>query len=149
VSIKDTIEHFSKRETAPIELDAVVEQLRSIGVTEEIYYWTCDIDSDILRARLTHWDWPDNDGTKHLVVDIEYSKHLPIEWQRLVVCKELLHILDADSVRVSTPAAIHHLINRIVLPPDLSEPAKDGTRMTSGHGALPRKHSPWSLSASS
>jgi hypothetical protein len=126
MKIKSLVAHFSAQETVPIEIDQVIDQLRIMGVEAEIYYWAADINKDILRGQITHWDYPDNNGTLHPVVDIDYSKHLSIDWQRLVICKELLHILDIDAARVNTPEKVKHLINRIVLPPELSESAKDG-----------------------
>ena len=124
--VRDLIEHFSGREIAPIEIDAVIEHMRSIGVKEEIYYWTADIDPGILQGEMAHWSYPDNNGDSHPVVDITVSKHLSIESQRLVTCKELIHILDAEAARVREADAIRHLIERIVLPPDFLELKKDG-----------------------
>lgn len=124
--LKKILGFFSKVETVPVELDDVVAQLRHNGVEAEVYYFPADIDPNILRGQLNHWEYPDNDGGLHSCVDIEYSKHLDEDWQRIVVCKELLHILDGDAERTDTPEKIKHLIDRIVLPPDLREPEKDG-----------------------
>ena len=104
MSIKRLIEAFATREIVPIELNSVVERIRELGVQEEIYYWNYDIDPTVLQGKIEHWDWPDNDGNKHGVIDIYYAAKLKIEWQRVVVCKELLHILDpGDNARVLIP----------------------------------------------
>jgi hypothetical protein len=51
---------------------------------------------------------------------------MPHEWQRLVCCKELLHILDSVETRVSRPEDIERLVEKIVLPADLQDPFTDG-----------------------
>ena len=61
------------------------------------------------------------DVEEHVVP--EFKK---LEWQRLVCCKELLHILDSVETRVSRPEDIERLVEKIVLPADLQDPFTDG-----------------------
>lgn len=44
---------------------------------------------------------------------------MPLEWQRVVVCKEMIHILDPDELLTSTAADMRSLIERIAMPLDL------------------------------
>jgi len=58
--------------------------------------------------------------------DITYAAQIPHEWQRLVCCKELLHLLDPIETRVSRPEEIDKLVEKIILPSDLQDPFTDG-----------------------
>lgn len=129
MKVKDLITHFSKIEMTPVEVDDVIALMRDNGVTSNITYWGTDIIGDILRAQVLHWEYKDEDGENVSVVDIYYSDKLPIEWQRFVCIKELLHILDPESEYVNTPEQVAHQIERIILPPDLADPVRDGNRV--------------------
>lgn len=47
------------------------------------------------------------------------------EWQRLVCCKEMLHILDPVGTR--KPDDVEALVGKIILPADLQDPFTDGS----------------------
>jgi hypothetical protein len=47
------------------------------------------------------------------------------EWQRLVCCKEMLHIL--DPVGTCKPDDVEALVGKIILPADLQDPFTDGS----------------------
>ena len=58
------------------------------------------------------------------------------EMERLVCCKELLHILDQNYMKVSTPSAVVDLIEKIILPPELVDPFADGIHTNSDRVAI-------------
>ena len=108
MKVAELIKHFAASETTPVEIDSIIDHLRQHGVDDEIYYFPSDI-----------WEYPANpDGKINRCVDIYFDKSLPIEWQRVVCCKEIVHILDPESKRIATPADVAHLIDRIALPID-------------------------------
>jgi hypothetical protein len=53
------------------------------------------------------------------------------EMERLVSCKEMLHILDPDYLKASTLETVDRLISKIILPPEFSDPATDGEHANS------------------
>jgi hypothetical protein len=46
--------------------------------------------------------------------------------ERLVCCKEMLHILDPEYVKSKTVAQVEDLISQIILPPEFSDPQTAG-----------------------
>jgi hypothetical protein len=138
VDAKDVIKRFSGVTTVPIDVEEVVNFLREQGVKDELYLWEVDINSDRLRGSLVQWEtWEyPMDGATHYVGDIYVAKSLPADWRRLVVCKELLHVLDPDNCLVSDEASLEQLIQRLILPADLQDVEKDGVSVLTDKVAI-------------
>jgi hypothetical protein len=135
---KDVIKHFRTVTTVPVEVDEVVEFLRASGVKDELYLWEVDINSERLRGSLVQWEpweYPMN-GEVHYVGDIYVAKSLPPDWRRLVVCKELLHVIDPVDCRVNSEADIEQLIEKLVLPPELQDAKQDGWKVLTDKVAI-------------
>lgn len=126
------IKEFSEREGVPVELEDVVEAVKKRGAKDEIYYWLeADLDPTILMGALEEWEYPDEEGKLHYVAHVDCAKSLPGDWKRLVVCKELLHLLDPPVLRVHTEAEFEHLCHRLGLPPEDQDIEKDGDKTIS------------------
>ncbi|WP_293906589.1 hypothetical protein [Phenylobacterium sp.] len=134
MAIGNMIEEYSGRRSAPVDVNDVLASLRTRGVKDEVYFFPVDIKDAVLRGQFVHWDeindfeYP-TDATQAVtksVAGIFYAKSLTDDWQRLVCCKELLHILDPDQWRASTPAEVKNLTDKIVLPPEYQDGLKDG-----------------------
>ena len=130
MTVSALIRTCSQWDWLPTDVDTHVKpEVIKLGVTDEIYFWAdSKLNPEILRGEIQHWDYPEwsprIDPVR--VADITYSQQMPHEWQRLVCCKELLHIIDPIETRVTKPEEIDHLIERIVLPADLQDPFTDG-----------------------
>jgi hypothetical protein len=130
-SLQSLLGEFSKRDVVPIDVDEVVDAMVALGVKDEFYFWGVEIDDHRLRGALVHWqpwDYPSQEPGKdaNLVADIYYAKSLGKDWQRLVCCKELLHVLEPEVSRTNTPEKVQTLIDKIVLAPELQDVVKDG-----------------------
>lgn len=120
----DVIRHFSGFSGAPVDIEEhILPFLRDGGLKDELYVWEVDVDSSKLRGKLVHWepwdynnDWVHDYDRPRRVGDIYVSKELSVPFQRVVVCKELLHVLDPDENRVDATEEIERLVKRIVLP---------------------------------
>ena len=129
MSVAGIIKEFDSRKSVPVDVNEVLQALISRGIKDEIWFWDADIDAKTLRGQLVHWDpaqdweYPTDETqiTKRRVADIYYAKNLTDDWQRLVCCKELLHILDPAGARAATQEAVMRLTEKIVLPPDLQD----------------------------
>jgi hypothetical protein len=126
MSAKNLIQKFSKLDYLPVEIDLVIGELRDLGIKDEIYpFWDPNLDPNILRGYIKHDEYTLPDGTSRRVAEITYAK-MGHEWERLVGCKELLHLLDPEGQRVWQPEDVERLVEKIILPPDLVDPVKDG-----------------------
>ncbi len=70
-------------------------------------------------------------GEVKRVAHIDCAKTLPPQRKRLVVCKELLHLLDPDFNRVNNEEDFKKLTDNIGLPPEDQDPTKDGPKTVS------------------
>lgn len=131
-TIADIIRHFSSTFTLPVQVDDVVAEFRARGIMDEVYFWDVESDIDILKGRATHWSYPPGPSlTEVRCLDVDISANLDIRWRRLVSCKELLHLLDRESIRVNSDAQLDHLIEKIILPASLQDPFTDGAATNS------------------
>jgi hypothetical protein len=126
MSAKDLIRKFSGLDYLPVDIDTVVAELRSLGVKDEIYYfWDQNLDHAVLRGYIKIDEYPQLNGHPTKIAEISYAK-MGHEWERLVCCKELLHLLDPEDQRTWKPEDVNRLIEKIILPPDLVDPILDG-----------------------
>jgi hypothetical protein len=130
VSITKLIREFSTRHIVPVQVEEVLAVLISWGVKDDIWFWNTGMDTDVIKGEIVHWESEWNDGTTRRFADIYTARSLRKSEKRLIECKELLHILDPDWVLVNSSQAIHELIEKIVIAPELQDPFGDGMRHT-------------------
>lgn len=131
LTIADVIRHFSIRAEVPVEVDEVVELFVSTGIKDHIFFWSIESDVEILRGKMKHWEYPTPDGAIVSCLDVDISKNLDERWQRLVSCKELLHLLDPLGARVSDASTYGRLVEKVILPANLQDPFTDGHQVNS------------------
>lgn len=121
MEIRDLIAHFAAYEKVPVDVQDHVVPVLKENSTFELYFWRCEeIDTGIYKGQMTQWEYPCGDKTI-TVFDVDFAASLTPDWERLVCCKELVHILDPIDHRVMTEDGFHRLIEKIVLPPGLSD----------------------------
>ncbi len=115
----DVFNHFSCYTKLPVLLEHVIEHILETQVVASIDIYALDLDPDFLQGFCwVYEDRPHNSINHHLRAKIGYSVHLPNEMARLVVCKELIHLLDNHMETAQTAAQVDTLIEEIVLPPE-------------------------------
>jgi hypothetical protein len=129
------IDEFSAREVVPIEVDEIADYLRSLGIKDKIFFFDADLDIDVLRGSLVHWEYQ-MEGWTYKVADIYTAKTLSPEEKRVVQAKELLHILDHRVDRASTPDEVDALIKKMALPIAEIDWKNDGHHAQSDRSAI-------------
>lgn len=117
MSIKKLIDFFSTFSIFPVELTDVRDQIvEEYKVSDEIEFLTVDVDMAALRGLHYRYQKKDAAGkiTTHSLIIV--NKNLPIAEQRVVGCKEMIHILDEKMFRTSTPDAVALLASRLLVP---------------------------------
>ncbi len=117
----DLIAYFDGHTKLHIEIKEVLAQVRAGAPSQSIeFYEERDDQPDVLRGLLVQdWirvGWGDED---QLVSWIIYNGNMDKSWGRLVVCKELIHILDPDYALTNTRDDVRNLIDRMAVPMDL------------------------------
>lgn len=130
MSVSSLITACSVWDWLPIDIENHVRpEFLKLGVKDQVYFWPDPkLNPEIMRGEIEHWEYDEwSMRTEPVrVADITYSQQMPHDWQRLVCCKELLHILDPVHTRVTKPEEIEKLVEKIVLPSDLQDVFNDG-----------------------
>ncbi|MFO1118347.1 MAG: hypothetical protein U1E28_21970 [Beijerinckiaceae bacterium] len=125
MNVSSLIQIFASRTALPVDIEKdVLPELRKMGVSDEIYpFWDIELDPGTLQGYCHREEIPTQDGS-YFMTTIGFAKDGP-EMERLVTCKELLHILDPKTCRVSSADKVYGLISKIALRADLIEPFSD------------------------
>ena len=129
------IDKFSARAVVPIEVDEIADYLKSLGIKDEIYFFDADLDTEVLRGSLVHWEYQ-MQGWTYKVADIYTAKTLSPEEKRVVQVKDLLHILDHRIDRANTPDEVEALIKKMALPIAEIDWKNDGDHARSDRTAI-------------
>lgn len=126
--ISELVREFSGRTKLPIDVNDIVGCFRHHGVDGEIEFLGVDLDPEIMQGQFKEVHVRDSVYGQEVrrLINIYYHRGHPIEWQRFICAKELIHVLDHPSARTSDPEAIDKLAAKIGLPPEMQDPMKDG-----------------------
>ena len=117
------VQMFEDRTDFPVLLDEVRDAVIALGGPDQILFKAVDIDDNVLRGICHRWKpipIPYALAPDH--VDILYAQGLEPEWRRLVITKELIHILDKDAHRTQNEDQLNDLIRRMARRPELRDP---------------------------
>jgi hypothetical protein len=113
----DVFNHFSCYSKLPVLLEHVIQQIIDTGVVASVEIYPIDVDPAHLRGFCwVYEDRPHNSINHHLRAIIGVSKHLSREEGRVVICKELLHLLDTPVEAAQSREEVNVLVEEIVLP---------------------------------
>lgn len=116
MSVAKIARHFQGMGKVPVTIHDVLEQVRLMLPDEEIEVFGVNTDINELRGTHVRFKIPPPNGTALVSTKcsmVIYSKKLEPAWQRLVCCKELIHVLDADPVRTTSKEEVLHLVEKI------------------------------------
>lgn len=117
MSVGKLIDFFSTFHVLPVEIETVKDQIvEEYKIADDIIFVSVDIDPSILLGMHYRFFGRDPNGIVVSKILIAYCSRLPIEWQRVVCCKELIHIMDRSFLRTSTEEAIASLAVALMLP---------------------------------
>lgn len=120
--LRELVEHFQDRVELPIEIDEVRDAIIASGVQDTITFACEPMDTGILRGVLYQWhEHPGMYAEPSFVSLIVYPSGEPIEWQRAICAKELIHICDRQIVRTKTPELVKQLAEKVVGPFETSD----------------------------
>jgi hypothetical protein len=125
MEVKELIAEFSEKTSLPIDLKEVEGAIRAKGVEDEIrYFHDVELDPNIFGGFLHTEEIPFEDDTR-IIHTITYAR-MGEEMERLVCCKEMLHILDPDYLKSSTLKNVNQIIAEIILPADFPQLLNNG-----------------------
>lgn len=105
-------------EGMPVEIDEIASHLTAVGCQDKIiFYSDAEMDPSVLRG--VHYRYTVHTGAysaPEFTTLIVYSEKLPLDWQRIVCCKELIHTCDDPVERTSTEEEVQGLLEKLLGP---------------------------------
>ncbi len=124
---RDLVNRFRHQVHLPVNVNDVVACLREHGIDDDIAFIGVDLDPEILQGQIKIFHVRAQlygDEKRH--ANIYYHRGHSLDWQRLICCKELIHLLDPVAAHTNLADEIDRLAERIGLPPEMQEPPRDG-----------------------
>jgi len=116
------VQKFEDRAEFPVHLDEVRDAVIGLGGSDAIRFKAVDIEEDILRGICYRYKpLPRPYGTPEEWIDIIYAEKLEEDWRRLVITKELIHVLDKDAHRTRNSEELEDLVRRMARRADLRD----------------------------
>lgn len=125
--VTELIKAFDATDTLPVDVNDVLGCLRKNGVHDNIEFIGVDLKPDVLLGTIKVFHVRSiMYGEPERWVNIYYHRGWTPDWQRMISCKELVHLLDPASAYTSAPDDIQRLADKIGLPPEMQDPSADG-----------------------
>ena len=117
MSIGKLIDFFSTFRVLPVEIQTISDQIvESYKVADEILFVPVVVDPAELKGLHYRYFGRDDDGNVVNRILIIFSDRLSIEEQRIVCCKELIHILDEHYLQTDTKEKVLSLAEALTGP---------------------------------
>ena len=113
--LPELIEYASQTAAFPVKIESVKNWFINNGYQEKINILEVDMPSDVCAAifeRRNDVAMPYSEVPR--VTNILLSNELNECWRRLIACKELIHLMDANGNRANSREQIKTLINEII-----------------------------------
>lgn len=127
MNVPQLIKAFSGQYNLPVDVNAVLEHLRANGHDDNIEFIGVDLDPDILQGQIKVFHVREGVYSEPVrCVNIYYHRGHSSGWQRLIACKELIHVMDHNGARTTSREEVVKLADKIGLPPDMQDASSDG-----------------------
>lgn len=114
---KKLLQRFANRTTFPIEVGEVADALVALGCQDKFIFSPEEMDTGRLRGTFYQYTWrPRPYAEPELHTIIVYSSTDSLVWQRVISCKELIHVCDVPAAKTSTLEEISALIEKLLGP---------------------------------
>ncbi|MGA8169563.1 MAG: hypothetical protein WB816_01805 [Methylocystis sp.] len=116
--LEKIIAEFSEVSELPIEITEVRQAILRNGVQDRIVFCP-DEAMDQTKLIGAYYQYTRRDGLygdTELVSIIVFCSKLEVSWQRMICCKEMVHILDDDAEKTDTLEELDGLLTRLLGP---------------------------------
>lgn len=116
------VQQFEDRVEFPVTLDEVRDAVIALGGSDAIRFKAVDIEDNVLRGICYRYKpIPRPYAAQEEWIDIIYAFTLEEDWRRLVVTKELVHVLDKEAHLTKTSEQLDDLVTRMARRPELRD----------------------------
>lgn len=120
MSFSQLYDFAAEQRSAPIIIEGLLDQkIIDITAQDEIFYTAVELDDKISLGHIKQTRIPKGvyDRDPNWVTQIRYSNKLNVCWQRIVCCKELMHIFDSPEECVNNEEKFAKLLAELESPP--------------------------------
>lgn len=115
--LKELIERLENRTELPIEVQEIADLLIELGFQDEVRFYDVAADPTRIRGAFDQFVYrPGVYADPVRVALIPYNSNDPTEWQRLVCCKELMHLFDHDIERTDKEDEVPSFLDKLLGP---------------------------------
>lgn len=115
--LRKLISKFDEIEDLPVEVDQIVAAINEMGLQDEIYLFEADTDPTKIIGAFKQFTYHKGVYAEPtLVTHIIYSSKVPLEWQRVICVKELVHIFDSAVSKTDTEEEVSQLLDKLIGP---------------------------------
>lgn len=115
--LKELIKQFEGRTQLPIEVEEIAQAIIDRGFQDEIHFVDVDADPASIHGAFARFTYHKQMyGEPVLVTHIPYNARDPLELQRVVCCKEMMHIFDSDLERTDKEGEIPEFLDKLLGP---------------------------------
>jgi len=115
--LTELIEQFRNRVELPIDVQEIADAITHLGFQDEIRFYDVEADPTRIRGVFDQFTYrPGVYADPQLVTLIPYNSSDPLEWQRVVCCKEMMHIFDSELEKTDTKDEIPDFLDKLLGP---------------------------------
>jgi len=115
MSLIKLIEHFENRTDLPIEVSEVRDEIIAMGIQDEIVIVGKSADPKLIWGAFNRYTKKNCVySPPELVTVVAYNSNLATSLQRVVCCKELVHIFDREEEQTETIAEVETLLAKLI-----------------------------------
>lgn len=115
--MKALLDHFDGVVDLPVEIDDIVQAIVGLGFQDEVHLFPVQADPSEFRGVIRQFRYnPGVYAEPRSVTHVVYTTQVPMDWQRVICAKELVHIFDRTVKKTDTPEEVSELIEKILGP---------------------------------
>lgn len=112
------LSHYSTRKTLPIDVQEVADHLvHHCGCQDSIIFHPEEMEIGALRGMYVQYTThPGVYSAPELETLIIFPSNEPVDWQRMICAKELIHVCDGNGARTNSPDEVDDLVDKLLGP---------------------------------
>lgn len=115
--LKKLIKQFEECTALPIEVEEIANAIIELGVQDEIHFVDVDAETAEIHGAFARFRYRKGVYADEIwVTHIPYNKNDTLEQQRVVCCKEMMHIFDSELEMTDTESEVPDFLDKLLGP---------------------------------
>ena len=115
--LKELIERFEQRTELPIEVEEIASAIVELNLQDHLFFFDVSADPSKIRGAFYQFRYRPGVYADPLLISlIPYNSNDSLDWQRVICCKEMMHIFDSDLERTDTKEEVPEFLDKLLGP---------------------------------